>query len=554
MHTQKRSIVIVGASAAGLRCACRLSRLEPTAQITVIEQSEIFSYAACGLPYVLSGDIEAAETLRRTGYGALRDKEYFSDVKGIKVVPACRAVEVDPKNHQLTLQTAAGNEQIDWDELVLATGSQAKRLPGQPEHPRVRSFHSFEDLAPLHNGLAHGEIRRVAIVGAGLVGCELAEAFSAMWGAEVVLLEAGPHPLPMILDQEASAIVAKVIGDNDVDLQTSTMVEKISADDKQAVVVAGGKSFTADMVIVALGVSPASDLAKQAGVELGPSGAIEVDQRLATSVENIWAVGDCVQFQHKVSKKPVALPLGSLANRQGRTLANILAGRQDFFPEPVGATAVKIFDLNVAAVGLSRYAALAQGFAAKSVWIHAHDRADYWPDSKDFALQLTYASDSLKVLGVQAAGQGEVAKRIDVAAQLIANDGDLIAFSHLEHAYAPPYAPAIDPLAVAAFVALNQEDGVDAVSPLTSLADKKILDVRNPEESQALAVADGQVECLPLDRVRGRFAELDLAGGLVVCARGIRSAELCRWLAGQNVKASYLGGGMRWRMLVDPTR
>ncbi len=166
-------------------------------------------------------------------------------------------------------------------------------------------------------------------------------------------------------------------------------------------------------------------------------------------------------------------------------------------------------------------------------------------------MQLTYASDSLKVLGIQAAGQGEVAKRVDVAAQLIANNGDLNAFCHLEHAYAPPYAPAIDPLAVAAFVALNQQDGIEALSPLTSLADKKILDVRNPEESQALPAAGGQVECLPLNQIRSQLTELDLADRVLVCARGIRSAELCRWLAGRKVKTRYLGGGMRWRMLVD---
>ncbi|MBW1872459.1 MAG: FAD-dependent oxidoreductase, partial [Deltaproteobacteria bacterium] len=476
---------------------------------------------------------------------------YFSAVKGVNVMSACRAVEIDLKNHKLIIQTAAGNDQINWDELVLATGSQAKRLPGQPDHPRVKSFHTLDDLAVLHNGLVHGEIRRVAIVGAGLVGCELAEAFSVMWGAEVVLLEAGPHPLPMVLDEETGAIVAKVLGDNEVSLQTSAMVEQISADDKGAVVVAGGKSFSTDVAIVALGVSPVTDLARQAGLALGTTGAIEVDQQLATSVPHIWAVGDCVQFQHKISHKPVCLPLGSLANRQGRTLANLLAGRQDFFPEPVGAMAVKVFDLNVAAVGLSRTQALAQGYDAKSVWIHAHDRADYWPEAKDFALQLTYATDSLKVLGVQAAGEGEVAKRIDVAAQLLANNGDLSAFTHLEHAYAPPYAPTIDPLAVSAFVALNQQDGVEAVSPLTSLADKKILDIRNQEEIKALPISGAQVDTIPLNQIRSRLAELDMTGWVVICARGTRSAELCRLLAGQGVMASYLGGGVRWHMLAD---
>ncbi len=196
----KRRVVIVGASAAGLRCASRLSRLEPDWHVTVVEQGDVFSYAACGMPYVLSGDIGDAVALRQTGDGVLRDSGYFSSVKGVEVLSGHRATHIEPSPNRLRIKSRDGERELEWDELVLATGARPRRLPQQPDHPRVRSFHTYEDIAPLHNGLAKGEIGSVIIVGAGLVGCELAEAFGALWGAEVTLIEAADSPLPGVLD------------------------------------------------------------------------------------------------------------------------------------------------------------------------------------------------------------------------------------------------------------------------------------------------------------------------------------------------------------------
>ena len=188
MREGGRSVVVVGASAAGLRCACRLARLQPRWRATVVDQSPIFSYAACGLPYVLSGDIPDAARLRQTPYGVTRDERYFAETKGVSVLAGWRATQISLPKGQLQIEGPEGQRNLQWDDLVLATGSRPRLLPGQPDHPRVRTFHGWDDLEPLKQGLARGELGRVAIVEAGLVGCELAEAFRSLWGAEVILL------------------------------------------------------------------------------------------------------------------------------------------------------------------------------------------------------------------------------------------------------------------------------------------------------------------------------------------------------------------------------
>ncbi len=540
----------MGASAAGLRCASRLARLRPEWRITVVEQRELFSVAACGLPYVLSGDIGASASLQTTSDGALRDAAYFAAVKGVTVLVRHRASAVDPNAHLLTCEgPGPTREVLEWDELVLATGARARRLPDQPRHPRVRSFHAPEDLAPLHTALSKGEISRVVIVGAGLVGCELSEAFRALWGVEVILLEAASAPLSGFLDSEIGAVVAASLRRNGVDLRTDAAVDSIASESERAEVTAGGERFTADVVLVAVGVEPEVDLARSAGVALGATGAIAVDERLATSASHIWAAGDCAEVRRLPGAEFAYLPFGSLANRQGRTLANVLAGRDDRFPGAVGAAAVKVFDLNVAATGLTRTAAVKRGMRARSAWVTAHDRAHYWPEAKEIVVHLVYEADSRRVLGVQAVGEGEVAKRVDVATQLIARGADLEEFANIEQAYAPPFAPAIDPLALAAFAAGNQEEGIEACGPGEVLAGLRLLDVRHGSERKERPLP-GPARETPLEELRGALPLPEDGPWLVVCERGARSAEAVRLLQGSGGSARYLAGGLRLKALM----
>ncbi|MCG6964034.1 MAG: FAD-dependent oxidoreductase [Acidobacteria bacterium] len=539
-----RSVVIVGASAAGLRCACRLKRLKPGWSVRVVDQRQVLSYAACGLPYVLSGDLPDDQDVRKTSYGVVRDVEYFARYKGVEVLGGRRAIEI--RDGVLEVEDDSGTETLEWDDLVLATGARPRRLPSQPDSERVRSFHVWEDVAPLHGGLARGEISSVAVVGAGLVGCELAEAFASLWGAEVTLIEAADRPLPQVLDPEVAACVAASLESNGVRLLLGAEVGSLRTETTGVKVAVGGDEIGADVAVVAIGVEPAVELAARAGINLGPTGAIAVDDRLATSMPGVWAAGDCVECRHAVTGEPAYLPLGSLANRQGRCLANVLAGSEERFPAVAGAVAVKVFDVNVAAVGLTRSAARQVGMAARSAWITAEDTAHYWPEASDIHISLVYEVGTERVLGVQAVGAGETVKRIDVATQLISRGATLSDLGNIEHAYAPPFAPALDPLAVAAFVAANQEEGVTGSQPTSDPADHVVLDVRLAEETEHDSFPAGGVRAVPLGALRERLNELNGKRWLVVCERGPRSAEAARLLSRHGFEAEYLGGGMSW--------
>jgi len=543
--SQPRRVVVVGASAAGLRCACRLKRLQPTWSVQVVESREVFSYGACGLPYVLSGDIDSLEALRRTSYGLIRDVSYFASHKGVEVLAGWRAEAAG--EGRLRLVGSEGERELEWDELVLATGAAPRRLAGLPDHPRVRCFHHLEDVAPLKQGLIRGEIGHVAVVGAGLVGVELADAFSSLWGAEVTLIEAAGWPLPGLLDREVGTAVARSLEAAGIRFLGDAALESLSADDDGVTLKAGGDTVLADVSVVAVGVVPDTALAQALGVELGVTGAIRVDQHLATSRPHVWAAGDCVESRHAVTGEAVHMPLGSLANRQGRTLANVLAGRDDAFPPVAGALAVKAMEWNVAATGCTLAAARRAGLDAAAAWVATEDRAHYWPEAKVIHVGVVWERDSGRLLGVQAAGEGEVAKRIDVATQLILAGADLERLAHLEHAYAPPYAPALDPLAVAAFAALNHEEGVEALPPFVDLGDATVIDLRLAEESQAQPF-EGEAEGIPLGELEpDRLPDADEL--VLICQRGTRSAEGVRALAASGRRARYVGGGVAWRQV-----
>jgi len=375
-----------------------------------------------------------------------------------------------------------------------------------------------------------------------------------LWGAEVVLLEAAGAPLPEVLDPDVATCVASHLRDNGVDLRLESPPERIEAADEGVVLAVPGGTVRADVAVVAVGVEPSVELAREAGLKLGAGGAIAVDERLATSVPHVWAAGDCAEVRHGVLGEPAYLPLGSLANRQGRTLANILAGRPDRFPPVVGAVAAKVFDYNVAATGCTLARARERGLEARAVWITIEDRAHYWPEARAVQIKLVYEAGSRRVLGVQAVGEGDAVKRVDVATQRIAAGATLDDLAHVEHAYAPPYAPAMEPLAVAAQVAQNQEDGITAAAPDGPLDGMRILDVRLAEESAAHPAFPDRTMNVGLGELSSRLDGIDPSTELVVCERGTRSAEAVRLLLRQGIRARYLGGGLRWRALTEEDR
>jgi len=548
----QRSVVIVGASTAGLKCACRLARLRPAWPITVVEQRDTFASASCGLPYVLSGDVDDPAALRRSGDGSLRDERFFADVKGVTVRARTRAVAIDVARRRLAVTCTDGTaDSLPFDDLVVATGATPRRLPGQPGGERVHAPHTVDDAVALRRLLAAGALGHVAVVGGGPAGVELAEALRALWGVRVTLLEAAPTPLAAILDDELGCVVAGALARNGVEVRCGAAALGVTADPGAATVRLAGGEVTADAAVIAIGAAPEVALAAAAGVAIGPTGAIAVSPLLATSVAGIWAAGDCAELRHAVTGEPCRVALPSLGTRAGRALAGTLAGRPEELPPVAGAMAVKAFDLNVAAVGMTRAAALARGLDARSVWVTAHDRAGFWPEAREIVLHLVYERGSGRVLGVQAVGEGEVCARIDVAAPLVASGATLADLAHVEHAFAPPYAPAVEPLVAAAWVAQNQEDGVVACSPVVDLAGMSVLDVRHPEELAARPCEGAELSGVPLESLREHAGELAGRPWVTLCERGGRAAEAQRLLAGHG---QYLGGGLRLRAMARRTR
>ena len=540
-----RRVVIVGASAAGLRCACRLARLEPETRVTVLDRRETVSWSACGLPFVLSGDIADPVALRRTAYGVVRDPAFFRDWKGVDLYSGVEVVSIDPRRRRLTCREGDALSELAWDELVLATGARARRPPDLPRDPRIAVFHEPADLEPVADGLRGGVFERVVVVGAGLVGCELAEALAGSWGVDVVLLEAADRPLPTLLDAEIAALVGAELERQGVQLLLGHRLEGIEPSPGAVHVRAGGARLAADLVLLALGVDPAAELAVSAGIATGDDGGILVDDRLATSAENVHAAGDVVEITHAVTGRPCHLPLGSLANRQGRVLADVLAGRDDRFGPVAGAAALRVFDLVVAATGLTAERARATGLSAHVAWLTTPDAAHYWPGERDVHVAITWERGTRRVLGVQAAGSREAGRVVDLATAVILARGRLEELAAIEHAYCPPLAPATDPLALAARAALNAErDGVRPVPPTSPLDGRDVVDCRLPAEIDAHPFA---ARCIA-SPVAVRRGDLQTEGpALLVCERGTRSYEAARHLVQAGRPASYLGGGLSWR-------
>lgn len=552
-------VVVVGASAAGLACACRIARLEPGRPVTVIEARDVFSFSACGLPYVLSGDIGDMAALRTTNTGRIRDAKYFADEKGVEVMSGWRVSAVDADAHTLTMaQTRGrGTRTLEYDDLVLATGARARGIEGQSPHRRVHLFHDWEDIQPLLKGLRRrGGIESVAIVGAGLVGCELADAFRSLWKIDVQLLEEGSTPLPRTLDPELGLIVQRYLErEMGAQVLTDCCVTQILPDDEGVTLRAGRRELRSDVVVLASGVGPVVELAKSAGVALGQSGAISVSEQMATTVPHVWAIGDCVEVRLAASGGVAHMPAGSFAIRQGRVLANVLCGRQDRFLPVGGAIVLKTGDLNVGVVGSSATRSEMQTMAYRAVWLTAEDRAPYWPEAELLHMKMTYDQRTRRVLGVQAVGKGNVARRIDMATQLICRHATIEDFVQIEHAYTPPFSPSTEPLSVLARLAQNQEEGIRAVGPLGPFGEARFVDLRDAATQERFPLGLEPAIVGEMAKLRKDPETLGDGEQIMVCGHGTRSAQAVTFLRGRASEVAYLGGGTAWqRALENPSR
>ena len=350
-------ILVVGGVALGPKAACRCKRLMPDAQITLVDENELISYGGCGIPYYVSGEIQNLDDLRSTPYHTVRDPAFFQAMKGLNVRTRTRALAIDRAAKTLLVKdlNSGKEEKLPYDKLVLATGASPRMPPVEGKDlNNVLSLTRLEAAGAIRAACQEGKVTEAVIVGGGFIGLEAAVALADMWGVKVSVVEMMDQILPGVLSHSLALMAAHDCQAHKVDVHVSEKVLKIEGTDGAvSAVVTDKRRIPAQMVIFAAGFTPNGGLAKEAGLEVAPFGAIVVDEHMRTSDPAIYAGGDCVCIKNIITGKPGYLPLGSMANRQGRVIGTNLAGGDATFPGYVGSWAVKLFDMAFCGVGLT---------------------------------------------------------------------------------------------------------------------------------------------------------------------------------------------------------
>ena len=445
-------IVVIGGVAAGLKAAAKVRRLDAEAQITVLERGELVSYGACGLPYFIGGEVEQVRQLMSSPSGTLRTPEFFKKAKNLDVLTRMEAVAIEREAkivHALNLETGA-KQQFAYDKLVLATGASPLK-PAWPGVEKENIFHVWrpQDAAAIRRGLETQKYEKAVVIGAGLIGLEIAEALR-MWDVDVTVVEMKNQLFPALLDEDMAQELELSLAAKGLQFLKEEAVEAFGGDAQVREVKTDKRTLTADLVILALGARPNVELARQAGLEIGTSGAIAVNEYLQTSDKAIFAGGDCAENTHRVSGEKVFLPMGSTANKHGRVIGENLCGAGVKFGGVLGTAAVKLFEMQVGRTGLNERQGAAAGFECVSVTVAGYDRPHYMKAARNVLLKLTADAVSRQLLGMQAWGEGDVVKRVDVAAMALSLGATVDKLFDADLAYSPPFNSPIDMLAVAA--------------------------------------------------------------------------------------------------------
>lgn len=437
-------VVVVGGDAAGMSAASRILRISPKSDVTVFERESVVSYAACGMPYHLDGRIPDAGTL------LVRSISQFIEA-GVDIQVGHEVTALDTDARKVVVRSRGQERVEDYDSLLIATGATAimPELPGI-EASNVFAFRRYSDMLALAEFLSQHRPARIAVVGGGYIGVELADVLTSH--GQVCIYEAADSLLPGTLDPEMSDSVASELRDRGVKISLGQQVcgfETNSAGTVKAVRV-GDTIHDCDVVIVSIGVRPASELARGTGIALGPAGAIATDASMRTSIDGVWAAGDCASTRNLVTGQPTWVPLGPLANKQGRVAADNIANLPTKAPGVVGTALVKAFDLEIGRTGLTATQAHAAGFDVLSTRIESTDRAHYYPGAEKTTILLHSDRASRRLLGGQVLGYSGVAGRTNVIATALHACMDIDDFAALDLGYAPPFSPVWDPVLLAA--------------------------------------------------------------------------------------------------------
>lgn len=537
-------IAIIGGVAGGASAAARARRLDESAEILLFERGEYVSFANCGLPYYIGGEIEDREELFVTTPEKLRDR-FLIDVRTLQEV-----VKIEPERKLLTIRKFEDGSTYTetYDKLILSPGAAPVKppIPGV-DHPAIFTVRSVPDVDRIKARIEGKNVERAVVVGGGFIGLEMAEAL-AHNGCKVSLVEMLDQVLPP-MDYEMAAHVHFHLREKGVDLRCCDGVESFAPDGDAVVVkTASGAEIPADLVILSIGVAPEKKLAADAGLAIGAKGGIFADETMQSSVGGIYAVGDAVEVNEYVTGTKARIALAGPANRQGRIAAGNALGRSDAFKGAQGTSVVRVFDITAAFTGPSERMLKSLGKPCMASYTHSGSHAGYFPGSERMAIKLIFDPADGKVLGAQAVGKDGVDKRIDVIATAIKGGLTVYDLEELDLAYAPPYGSAKDPVNMAGMVAANILRGdheicrFDEVDGLHENG-ADLIDLRDRDEIDEHGQIPGSIH-IPLNDLRSKLSELDKSKKHVVyCAIGQRGYYGYRIMAQNGFDCLNLSGG-----------
>lgn len=548
-------VVIVGGVAGGATAAARLRRLDEEAEIVVFERSGYVSYANCGLPYYIGGVIQDPEAL------TLQTPESFFARFRVDMRVRHEVTAIHPEEKTVRVKNLETGVEFEerYDKLILSPGAK----PTQPRLPGVGAEQLFtlrtvEDTFRIKDYLDKNHPRSAVLAGGGFIGLELAENLREL-GLEVTIVQR-PRHLMTPFDPDMAALIHSEVRQHGIRLALGHTVEGFAEKDGGIdVLLQDAAPLHADMVVLAIGVTPDTALAKEAGLELGLKGAIIVNDRMETSVPDIYAVGDAVQVKHAVTGQDAVISLAGPANKQGRIAADNICGGDSRYRGSQGSSVIKIFDLTAAATGLNEQSAKAAGLDVDTVILSPMSHAGYYPGGGLMTMKVVFEKATFRLLGGQIVGYEGVDKRIDVLATAIRAGMSAIDLKDLDLAYAPPYSSAKDPVNMAGFMVENLANGtvkqfrLEDVDHLPRDGSVTLLDTRTPQE-----YGSGHIEGfrnIPVDELRERLDELEPGKPVyVICQSGLRSYIACRILAGHGYEAYNFAGGFRFYAAVAHDR
>lgn len=534
--------IIIGGVAGGATAAARLRRLDEKAEIIILERGEYVSFANCGLPYYIGGVITDREDL------TLQTPESFKARFNIDVRVLNEAVKISPDTKTVTVKNFRTGETYEeiYDNLILSMGAEPIRpnLDGA-DGSNVFTLRNIPDTLKIKNYIDTAKPRSAVVIGGGYIGVEMAENL-VQAGLKVSMVELADH-LIAPLDFDMAADVHRYIKSKGIYLHLNNGVKSIHGN---TVVLQNGE-ITADMIIMSVGVRPETAIAKDAGIELNGRGSIIVNNKMQTNIPNIYAVGDAVEVEDFITKKPAFIPLAGPANKQGRIAADNIAGYESVYTGTQGSAVLKLFDMTVATTGLNEKSATAAGIDYDKTYTYSASHATYYPGAAQMSIKALWDKKTLKIIGAQIVGFDGVDKRMDVLATAIRLGAKITDLTTLELCYAPPFGSAKDPVNMLGFVAENIVSGKlkqffwHDVENLARDGSVFLLDTRTPFEVMNGKI-DGFVN-IPLDELRERIDEIPKDKPVYVhCHSGLRSYLACRILIGNGYDCYNLAGG--WRL------